>query len=350
MTKRSHGEILFSSAFETELADLVDKRAVVIIVSQLVAQEISLAAFLARFPGRPEVIYVPDGESQKDFAEVIRISDRLAEIAFPRDGVIVGLGGGATTDLAGYVAAIWMRGVDWIAVPTTLAGMVDAAIGGKTGINIAAGKNLIGSFHLPLATLIDQRFLATLSKRDVAAGLAEIVKCGFIADPKILEISQDLSETDLSDPGTSASISELLRRGVAVKSEIVKDDLRESGKRAFLNYGHTLAHAIEVAESFDLRHGEAVAIGMVFAAGLSERTYGIDLVSRHQEILRRLGLPISYSGASFETLLGIMERDKKVKDSRLRFVLLKEIGVPELNAEVPLSMARDVFDELIRPA
>lgn len=350
MTKRSPGEILFTSSFETELSDRVGERAVVFILSHEVAERIPLSILLSRFSPMPEVIYVPDGERQKNFEQVIAICNRLGEIAFPRDGVIVGIGGGATTDLAGYVASVWMRGVDWIALPTTLAGMVDAAIGGKTGINIDAGKNLVGSFHLPLVTLIDQRFLTTLSMRDVTAGLAEVIKCGFIADPKILEIAEEITEADLLEAGASVRISELLQRGIVVKHEIVSKDLRESGNRAFLNYGHTLGHAIEVAEDFQLRHGEAVAIGMVFAAGLSERLHGLELVSRHHRILQRFGLPVTYRGATFDALLPIMERDKKVKDGKLRFVLLKDVGQPELNGEVPLSMARDLFDGLIRQA
>jgi 3-dehydroquinate synthase len=271
---------------------------------------------------------------------------------FPRDGLIIGVGGGATTDLAGFVAACWMRGVGWIAIPTTMAGMVDAAIGGKTGINMAAGKNLVGAFHAPVATLIDQRFLKSLSSRDLAAGLAEAIKCGFIADTEILDLAEGMTDSDLANPSDSASLSEIIKKSVAVKEGIVSRDFREGGERAFLNYGHTLGHAIEVAEDFQMRHGEAVAIGMVFAAELSGEVNGLDsnIVDRHRNLLRRLNLPTSYNAGSFDRLLQIMERDKKVKDGKLRFVTLQAPGEPVLSSEISVDTARRVFNQRVATA
>jgi 3-dehydroquinate synthase len=276
----------------------------------------------------------------------------LGEVNFPRDGLIIGVGGGATTDLAGFVAACWMRGVGWIAIPTTMAGMVDAAIGGKTGINMAAGKNLVGAFHAPVATLIDQRFLKSLSSRDLAAGLAEAIKCGFIADTEILDLAEGMTDSDLANPSDSASLSEIIKKSVAVKEGIVSRDFREGGERAFLNYGHTLGHAIEVAEDFQMRHGEAVAIGMVFAAELSGEVNGLDsnIVDRHRNLLRRLNLPTSYNAGSFDRLLQIMERDKKVKDGKLRFVTLRAPGEPVLSSEISVDTARRVFNQRVATA
>ena len=340
------GEVIFTESIEEEIDRLASGRNVAVISSKEVASHVNLEGVLAGVLNSVDVIYLPDGEAQKSFAHFETVLEKLADINFPRDGIILGVGGGATTDLAGFVAASWMRGVDWLAIPTTMAGMLDAAIGGKTGINTSTGKNLVGAFHLPIATLIDQRFLKSLATRDLFAGIAEAIKCGFIADSKILDLLEGLNESDLMDVSHSPSLKEVIRRSVTVKQGIVTRDFREGGERAFLNYGHTLGHAIEVAEQFQIRHGQAVAIGMVFAAELSREINGLDpqLVDRHRQLLRRFKLPISYKAGSFDLLLRIMERDKKVKDGKLRFVTLQGLGQPVVSADVPIDTVRGVFD------
>ncbi|HEX7745389.1 MAG TPA: 3-dehydroquinate synthase family protein, partial [Micromonosporaceae bacterium] len=206
---------------------------------------------------RPLPIEVPDAEAAKSIEVAGYCWDQLGSAGFTRTDAVVAVGGGAVTDLAGFVAACWLRGVRWVPMPTSLLGMVDAAVGGKTGVNTAAGKNLVGAFHPPAGVLCDLSALDTLPAADLVAGLAEVVKCGFIADPAIL----DLVERDpraAAGPGGPA-LRELIERAVRVKADVVAGDLRESGRREILNYGHTLAHAIENVESYRWRHGDAVA-------------------------------------------------------------------------------------------
>ncbi len=277
---------------------------------------------------RVHTLPMPDGEDAKDLAVISGAWDLLGEHAFTRSDVIVALGGGAVTDAAGFIAATWLRGVPVLHLPTTLLGMVDAAVGGKTGINTTAGKNLVGSFHSPVAVLCDVEMLTTLPPDDLRAGLAEVIKCGFIADPQILTMIEH-------DPGAAqapggAVLAELIRRAIAVKAQVVSADLREADRREFLNYGHTLAHAIENAEEYRWRHGDAVAVGMVFAAELGHRTGHLDAsgLDRHRDVLTAVGLPTTYRGASWERLLTAMRRDKKTRAGTLRFVVLDEIGRP----------------------
>lgn len=266
---------------------------------------------------------VPDGEAQKQSSELVRAWDRLGDMKMGRDGIIVGLGGGATTDFAGFVAATWLRGVDLIQVPTSLLGMVDAAVGGKTGIDIPAGKNLVGSFHKPVTVIADLDFLTTLPQEELTAGLGEVIKCGWIADNEILELDPD----SLLNASSSALLDAIVR-SIAVKATVVTDDFREAGSREFLNYGHTLAHAIEKVENFTVRHGEAVAIGSVFAAALAREAGFPDLVDDHIQSFSRVGLPVTYRVGMREPLLEAMYSDKKVRAGKLRFVLLEEQGRP----------------------
>jgi 3-dehydroquinate synthase len=269
---------------------------------------------------------IPDGEAGKSAAVLAQAWNWLGAAGFTRADLIVGIGGGAVTDFAGYLAASWLRGMDWIAVPTTVAGMVDAAVGGKTGINSDYGKNLIGAFHSPIAVLIDPSWLETLSDRDFAAGLAEVVKCGFIADGEILKL---IALKSLVDIRTSRELTvELIERSVAVKSRVVSGDFKESFDREILNYGHTFGHAVELLSKYSLRHGECVSIGMAFIAYLSE---GLSLISPevsklHIETLSRLGLPVTYAGAEWPELLAAMKLDKKSRGNTLRFVVITEIG------------------------
>ncbi len=294
----------------------------------------ALPAITAELEQQVTSIRVPEAEAGKT-AEVLEgCWEALAGAGFTRSDAILGLGGGATTDLAGFVAATWLRGVKYVAMPTSLLAMVDAAVGGKTGINLAAGKNLVGAFHEPFTVLGDLDFLETLPPSELRSGMAEVLKCGFIADPEILtEFEADPSGALESGNPVQAR---LIRRAVAVKAAVVSADLRERTSdgadigREALNYGHTLGHAIERQEHFRWRHGEAVAVGMVFAAELARRLDLIDgdLVARHREVLDLVGLPTRYEAGSWLDLRNAMSLDKKSRGSKLRFVLLKALGVP----------------------
>lgn len=268
---------------------------------------------------------VPDAEAGKTLDVAGELWDRLGEETFARGDAIVGLGGGAVTDLAGFVAAAWMRGIRVIQVPTTLLAMVDAAVGGKTGINTAAGKNLVGAFHEPTAVFIDLDRLATLPREEIVAGSAEIIKTGFIADPVILERYEEDPEACLRGDG---HLPELIARSVTVKADVVGKDLKESGLREILNYGHTFGHAVELRENYRWRHGNAVAVGMMFIAHLAAARGLIDaaLVARHERILASVGLPTTYPAGHFDELHSAMTRDKKNRDGRIRFVALTGAG------------------------
>ncbi len=276
----------------------------------------------------PHLIEVPDGEDAKQLDVAGTCWDTLGQLGFTRSDAVVGLGGGATTDLAGWVAAAWLRGVRVVQVATTLAGMVDAAVGGKTGINTARGKNLVGAFHPPAGVICDLAMLETLPADDYRAGLAEVVKCGFIADPGILELIE-------ADPAATASAGnaverELVERSVRVKADVVGADLTEQGVREILNYGHTLGHAIERAEQYRWRHGDAVSVGLVYAAALGRRLGRLDAATadRHRRVLGSLGLPTGYRAGAFPALLDTMRVDKKARGHRLRFVVLDGLGRP----------------------
>jgi 3-dehydroquinate synthase len=288
----------------------------------------SVHADLGQGDLRPVLIEVPDGEAAKT-AEVLAMCwSVLGQAGFTRTDAVVGLGGGAVTDLAGFVAASWLRGVPVVQVPTTLLAMVDAAVGGKTGINTPEGKNLVGAFHPPRAVICDLSALRTLPHADLVAGLGEVVKCGFIADPVIL----DLIEEDPVRATTwdSPVLRELIERSVAVKARVVTDDLRESGLREILNYGHTFAHAVEQVENFGWRHGAAVSLGMIYVAELGHLAGRTDaeLVARHRRVLGGLGLPLTYRGDRWPALFTAMGRDKKNRGDLMRFVVLDDLARP----------------------
>jgi 3-dehydroquinate synthase len=269
---------------------------------------------------------IPDGESGKSIRTLEMVWNWLGAAGFTRSDLIVGIGGGAVTDFSGYAAASWLRGIDWVAVPTTVAGMVDAAIGGKTGINSDYGKNLIGAFHSPIKVVIDFAWLTSLTDRDFAAGLAEVIKCGFIADPEILSLVEDMRISHIRD--SEELTHQLIERAVRVKAAVVTGDFRESFDREILNYGHTFGHAVELHSQYSLRHGECVSIGMAFIAHLS---HDLGLISRetrdqHMAVLSRLGLPISYQSGSWPELYAAMKMDKKSRGNSLRFVAISEPG------------------------
>jgi len=277
---------------------------------------------------RAHHIEVPDAEAAKTVTVASSCWSELGRLGLTRSDVVIGVGGGATTDLAGFVAASWLRGVPVVQVPTTLLGMVDAAIGGKTGINTDAGKNLVGAFHPPAGVVCDLSTLASLPHADVVAGLAEVVKTGFIADPGIVELIEGDVNSAVSP--TSPVVAELVARSVRVKADVVATDLRESGRREILNYGHTLGHAIERLEGYRWRHGAAVSVGLVFAAELGRLAGRLDdaTADRHRDILTALGLPTSYSPDAWEDLLATMRLDKKARGDRLRLIVLEGLGRP----------------------
>ena len=276
---------------------------------------------------------VPDGERAKDIAVAAGLWSKLAGHRVTRGDAIVAVGGGATTDLAGFVAATWLRGVRVVLVPTTLLAIADAAIGGKTAVNIPAGKNLVGAFHPPGGVLADLTVLESLPPEEYASGLAEVIKAGFIADPVILDLIEQDPAGAVVPHGKHAR--ELLERAIRIKAEVVAGDPREAGRREILNYGHTLGHAIERAESYRIRHGEAVAIGMVYAAALARLAGRLDTptVLRHQRVLAAVGLPTTFLPGAWPVLRRAMAVDKKARGAVLRFVVLEGLAKPAILAD-----------------
>jgi len=272
---------------------------------------------------------VPDREAAKDIAVAAGLWSRLAALRVTRTDAIVGIGGGAATDLAGFVAATWLRGVRVVLLPTTLLGIADAAVGGKTAINIAEGKNLVGAFHPPAGVLADLAVLESLPRAEYVSGLAEVIKVGFIADPVILDLVEADPDGAVVPHGPHAH--ELIERAVAVKARVVSADLRESGEREILNYGHTLGHAIERVEGYRIRHGEAVAIGMVFAAEVARLSGRLpaEVVARHRRVLTAVGLPTSYLAGAWPALRAAMTMDKKSRGAQLRMIILTGAGQTE---------------------
>ena len=296
----------------------------------------AVAAELTAAGMRVHLLEVPDAEAAKTAEVAARCWAELGERAFTRSDALVGVGGGATTDLAGFVAATWLRGVRVVHLPTTLLGMVDATVGGKTGINTAEGKNLVGAFHEPAGVLCDLATLTSLPRDDYVTGLAEVVKCGFIADPVILDlVERDPAAAVRPDGGVT---QELIERSVRVKAEVVADDLTETGGdaggigREVLNYGHTLAHAVERVESYRWRHGAAVSVGLVYVAELARLAGLLDdaTARRHRDVLATLGLPTFYHAASWPALLDAMRVDKKSRGDVLRFVVLAGLAEPRI--------------------
>ena len=317
-------DVTLTSSWANDLVKKCEGRTrVAVIVSKSFAPDLSTLKVL---DSEFHIFEVPDGEDGKNIATLTKLWDWLGAAGFTRSDLVIGLGGGAITDLAGFAAASWLRGLDWVAVPTSLAGMVDASVGGKTGINSDYGKNLIGAFHSPVAVLIDTNFLSTLSDRDIAAGMAEVIKCGFIADPKILGLAGAHSVATLrQNPGI---ISELIRRAVSVKAQVVSSDFKESFAREALNYGHTLGHAIEIFSKYKLRHGEAVSIGLVYAAelALARGLISKEEVELHRTILSAYGLPITYDRQAWQKIAPLLALDKKARGNTIRFVALSGIG------------------------
>ncbi|WP_349898016.1 3-dehydroquinate synthase [Parafrigoribacterium soli] len=289
---------------------------------------------------------IPDGEPAKRIEvaafcwQVMGLSD------FTRTDVVIGFGGGATTDLAGFVAASWLRGVRVLQLPTSLVGMVDAAIGGKTGVNTAQGKNLVGAFHAPAVVLADLDTLEDLGQMEILAGFGEVVKYGFIERPEIL----DIIEKDVATATNPASeeFRRIVELSVQIKARVVGEDFKESGLREILNYGHTLGHAVEYAERYLWRHGAAVGIGMMYAAELARLAGRLSdtIVDRHRSILESLQLPTTYPLGRWETLHGVMQRDKKTRGGMLRFIVLDDLARPTVLAGPDQSLLFAAYQEI----
>jgi 3-dehydroquinate synthase len=294
---------------------------------------------------------IPPGEKAKTAEVAARCWDRLGAAGFTRSDAVVTVGGGATTDLGGFVAATWLRGVRVVHVPSTLLGMVDAAVGGKTGINTGAGKNLVGSFHEPSGVLCDLGLLAALPEAELRSGLGEVVKCGFIADPEILRLVEEHGVPESGSP----VLRELVERAVQVKADVVAGDLRERGGdaghpgREVLNYGHTMGHAVEQASGYGLRHGEAVAIGCVYVAELARLAGVLDdqVADRHRTAFARVGLPTGWAGATYDDLRARMAVDKKSRGSSLRFVVLADLARPQILVDPAEEHLRAAYDEMV---
>jgi 3-dehydroquinate synthase len=295
-----------------------------LVVTNETVEPLYLEALLADLPGKQvRAISLPDGEEYKTLETVEDILDTLVEAGANRDTTLVALGGGVVGDITGFAAACYMRGVRFIQVPTTLLAQVDSSVGGKTGVNHASGKNLIGAFHQPQAVLIDTDTLKTLPDRELRAGLAEVIKYGAIVDAKFFAWLEDNIESLLARDAEALAVA--IQRSCELKAEIVAEDEREGGRRAILNFGHTFGHAIERCQGYgDWLHGEAVAAGMVMAAELS----GGDEtgLGRLETLLERAGLPTRPPAIAAADLLAAMGMDKKVMQKRLRFVLLRALG------------------------
>jgi 3-dehydroquinate synthase len=289
---------------------------------------------------------VPDAEAAKRVEVAAFCWQIMGQADFARSDAVIGFGGGAATDLAGFVAATWMRGVTLVQIPTSVLGMVDAAIGGKTGINTAEGKNLVGSFYAPAGVICDLDTLDALPRNELLTGFAEVAKAGFIWAPEILErIETDVAAA--TDPN-SASFRRCIELAIDMKARVVSEDFKEAGLREILNYGHTLGHAIEHAERYQWRHGAAVSVGMVFAAELSRLAGRLPdaVVDRHRSILSALTLPISYPTGRWQTLLATMKRDKKVRGNTLRFIVLDDIARPTVMQAPDESLLFAAYQEI----
>jgi 3-dehydroquinate synthase len=299
-------------------------------------------------------IEIPDGEEAKLAPVASFCWQVLGQTGFTRSDAIVTVGGGSTTDMGGFVAATWLRGVRVVHMPTTLLGMVDAAVGGKTGMNTAEGKNLVGAFHEPAGVLCDLAALETLPRNELVSGLAEVIKCGFIADPVILDLVE--ANPQAATTPDSDTLRDLIERSVRVKVDVVVDDLKETGGtsghpgREVLNYGHTLGHAVERVERYKFRHGAAVAIGMTFVAELARLAGRLDddTAERHRSVLELVGLPTTYRGGVWPQLHEAMKVDKKSRGDQLRFVVLEGLARPRILAAPDPALLTAAYAEISR--
>jgi 3-dehydroquinate synthase len=337
---------------EREIADRLDSylgaSARKILVVHPATLGAAAAALRETLSGRYEVLLaeVPDAEAAKRVEVAAFCWQVMGQSDFTRTDAVIAFGGGSVTDLAGFVAATWLRGVRLINIPTTLLAVVDAAVGGKTGINTAEGKNLVGAFYPPTAVIADLDLLTSLPKNEILAGFGEVVKYGFIAEPEILDIIE--ADVDQATDPSSAQFRRIVELSIGIKARVVGEDLKDLGLREILNYGHTLGHAIEHAERYQWRHGAAVSVGMMFAAELARLSGRLpdSVADRHRTILESLSLPVSYPLGRWQTLLATMQRDKKSRGSMLRFIVLDDIARPTVLAAPEPTLLFAAYQEI----
>jgi len=296
-----------------------------------------------------DMIDFPAGEASKDIQTSLRIVDRLMTLGADRTSALIALGGGVVGDITGFVASIYMRGIPFIQVPTTLLAQVDSSIGGKTGIDLSTGKNILGTFNQPKAVFIDLVFLKTLKPRELQNGLAEVVKYGIIDDPELFSTLE--AKTDAIKNGNVDLFEELVTRSCRIKKGIVEIDEQEKGVRRILNFGHTIGHAIETESGYTIPHGDAVSMGMIAAATISERMRYLPSEDRERIItlIRAMGLPDRIpKDLSPDGIYARIQGDKKKTGDVLNFVLLKKIGIPFVSSGVPEPLIRETIEGLQR--
>jgi 3-dehydroquinate synthase len=318
----------------------------VLVVSNETVAPLYLEPMLAALPGNAAQLILPDGERYKTLATFGNIIDRLIELSFHRDAAVIALGGGVVGDVTGFAASCYQRGIDFIQAPTTLLAQVDSSVGGKTAVNHPRAKNMIGSFYQPKSVIADIATLATLPRRELSAGLAEVIKYGLIVDPAFNEWLESSIESLLDLDAENLTYA--VKRCCEIKAEIVAEDEREHGRRALLNLGHTFGHALEAIGGYgNWLHGEAVAIGMSMAARVSERlgTISDDDCERIDALLQRAGLPIRAAGIDVEELLAAMQLDKKAGSGGLRLILLDQIGAAKICPAPPVEQLRTIVSE-----
>ena len=311
----------------------------------LVTQKNILELCAEKFPY--EVALIPDGETAKNLREAEKLYTRAIEAGLDRKSVVIALGGGVVGDLAGFVAATFMRGVNLIQIPTTLLAQVDSSVGGKTAVNHALGKNLIGAFHQPRAVFIDLKFLKTLPEREIKSGLGEVIKYGVISDEKFFSYLEDNAEKILQRD--LKTLEYVVRRSCGIKAAVVSSDEREAGLRRILNFGHTLAHAIEEETNYEkYRHGEAVAVGMMAAALISLELgkTSAENVQRLENLIKKFGIMTTCTGLDADKLYAVTFRDKKTVGGVVNWVLMKDFGEVEICRDVPAQIVKKVFGGL----
>ncbi|AWB95642.1 3-dehydroquinate synthase [Agromyces badenianii] len=341
-------DVVIGRGVLAELGDALGSEPAKVLIVHPATLGARAAELLEELSGRYEVLLaeVPDAEAGKRIEVAAFCWQVLGQADFTRTDAVIGFGGGAITDLAGFVAATWLRGVRVVQVPTTVLGMVDAAVGGKTGINTNEGKNLVGAFHAPAAVICDLDVLDTLPKNEILAGFAEIVKAGFIRYPEILDIIEADPEV-ATDPATP-EFRRVVELAIQMKADVVSEDFTEQGLREILNYGHTLGHAVEHAERYQWRHGAAVAVGMAFAAELGRLSGRLpdEVADRHRRVLDLLSLPTSYPAGRWNTLLATMQRDKKARAGQLRFIVLDDLAKPTVMLAPDQSLLFAAYQEI----
>lgn len=311
----------------------------------LVTQKNILELCAEKFPY--EVALIPDGETAKNLREAEKLYTRAIETGLDRKSVVIALGGGVVGDLAGFVAATFMRGVNLIQIPTTLLAQVDSSVGGKTAVNHALGKNLIGAFHQPRAVFIDLKFLKTLPEREIKSGLGEVIKYGVISDEKFFSYLEDNADKILQRD--LKTLEYVVRRSCGIKAAVVSSDEREAGLRRILNFGHTLAHAIEEETHYEkYRHGEAVAVGMMAAALISLELgkTSAENVQRLENLIKKFGIMTTCTGLDADKLYAVTFRDKKTVGGVVNWVLMKDFGEVEICRDVPAQIVKKVFGGL----